>query len=184
MQETPVRFLSGRSAGERIGYPLHYSWASLVAQLVKNLPAMWGAWFWSLGCEDTLEKGKATHSSILAWRIPWNKSMELQGVGHNWTNFRFHCSTPVNMYCVMPHSKNSLTPAASPIIQFHSETTNNLWVHQPMGWPHRSRISPQRLPNFFRCQLQTRFPQNLHFCLVKCKFRDSCGHSPTGLLLL
>ena len=46
-------------------------WASLVAQLVKNLPAMWETWVWSLGWEDSLENGKATHSSILAWRIPW-----------------------------------------------------------------------------------------------------------------
>ena len=46
-------------------------WASLVAQLVKNLPAMRETWVHSLGWEDPLEKGKATHSSILAWRIPW-----------------------------------------------------------------------------------------------------------------
>ena len=45
--------------------------ASLVAQRIKNLPAMWKAWVQSLGCEDPLEKGKATYSSILAWRIPW-----------------------------------------------------------------------------------------------------------------
>ena len=45
--------------------------ASLVAQLVKNQPAMWETWVRSLGLEDPLEKGKATHSSILAWRIPW-----------------------------------------------------------------------------------------------------------------
>ena len=45
--------------------------ASLVAQLVKNLPAMRKTWVWSLGWEDPLEKGKAAHSSILAWRIPW-----------------------------------------------------------------------------------------------------------------
>ena len=44
--------------------------ASLVAQLVKNLPAVWETWVRSLGWEDPLEKGKATHSSILAWRIP------------------------------------------------------------------------------------------------------------------
>jgi len=46
-------------------------WASLVAQLVRNLPAMWETWVESLGWEDTLEKGKATHSSFLAWRILW-----------------------------------------------------------------------------------------------------------------
>ena len=57
---------SGRSSGEEIGYPLQYSWASLVAQLVKNLPAMQETWIQSLGWEDPLEKRKATHSSILA----------------------------------------------------------------------------------------------------------------------
>ena len=53
-----------------ICYTLQYSWASLVAQLVKNLPAMWETWIESLGWKDPLEKGKATHSSILACRIP------------------------------------------------------------------------------------------------------------------
>ena len=62
---------SGRSPGEGIGYPLQYSWASLVAQLVNNLPAMWETWVRSLGWEDPLETGKATHSNILAWRMPW-----------------------------------------------------------------------------------------------------------------
>ena len=60
----------GRSVGEGIGYPLQYFGASLVAQLVKNLPAMWEIWVQSLGWEDPLQKGKATHPSILAWRIP------------------------------------------------------------------------------------------------------------------
>ena len=60
---------------EEIGYPLQYSWASLVTQLVKNLPAMWKTCVRSLGWEDLLEKGKATHSSILAWRIlQWTTS--------------------------------------------------------------------------------------------------------------
>ena len=53
-----------------MGYPLQYSWASLVAQLVKNLPARQKIWVQSLGWEDPLEKGKATYSSILAWRTP------------------------------------------------------------------------------------------------------------------
>ena len=61
---------SGRSPREGIGYPLQYSWASLVADMVKNLPAMRETWVRFLGLEDPLEKGKATHSSILAWRIP------------------------------------------------------------------------------------------------------------------
>jgi len=49
----------------------HLLWASLVAQLVKNPPAMWETWVQSLQWEDPLEKGQATNSSILAWRIPW-----------------------------------------------------------------------------------------------------------------
>ena len=57
---------SGRSTEEGIGYPLQYSWASLVAQLVKKSPAMQENWVLSLGWEDPLEKGKATHSSIVA----------------------------------------------------------------------------------------------------------------------
>ena len=60
----------GRSAGEGIGYPLQHSWAFLVAQLVNNLPAMQETWVESLDWEDPLEKGKAPHFSILAWRIP------------------------------------------------------------------------------------------------------------------
>ena len=67
MQETLVRFLGQEdpSTGD--------SWASSVAQLVKNLPTMWETWVRSLGWEDPLEKGKATYSRILAWRIPWTR---------------------------------------------------------------------------------------------------------------
>ena len=59
--------------GEGIGYPLQYSWASLVAQTVKNPPTMQETWVWSLGWEDPLEEGMATHSSILVWRIPMDR---------------------------------------------------------------------------------------------------------------
>ena len=61
----------GRSAGEGLDYPLQYSWASLVAWLVKNPPAMRETWVQSLDWEDTLEEDMATHSNILTWRIPW-----------------------------------------------------------------------------------------------------------------
>ena len=64
---------SGRSAGEGIGYPLQYSWASLVAHKVKNSPAMQETWVQSLGWEDPLEEAMATHFSILAWRIPMDR---------------------------------------------------------------------------------------------------------------
>ena len=75
---------SGRSSGEGIGYPLQYSWTSLVAQLLNNLPTMWNTWVQSLGWEEPLEKGKATYPSILAWRILWAvESMGLQRVIHD-----------------------------------------------------------------------------------------------------
>ena len=68
------------------------NWASLVAQLVKNMPPIWETWARSLGWEDPLEKGKAPHSSVLAWRIPWTvQPMRLQRNGNNWaTHFHFY----------------------------------------------------------------------------------------------
>ena len=68
----------GRSAGEGIGYPLQHPWASLMAQLVKNLPSVEESWVRLLGWEDPLEKGTVTHSSILAWRIP--RTVPVHGV--------------------------------------------------------------------------------------------------------
>ena len=82
------------------GFPvLHYllefaQTHSIVAQLVKNLPEMWETWVRSLGWEDPLEKRKATCSSILAWRIPWTKSIGSQRVGHDWVTFTFTLGFP------------------------------------------------------------------------------------------
>ena len=78
----------GRSPGEGIGYPLQDSWASLVAQTVKNLPTMGETWVQSLGWEDPLEEGMATHSSILDWRIPMDRvawQATVHGVAKSWT---------------------------------------------------------------------------------------------------
>ena len=81
---------SGRSPGEGTGYPLEYSWASLVAQTVKNLLTMQETWVRSLGWEDPLEEGMVTHSSILVWRSPWTEepgrlqSIGSQRVEHSW----------------------------------------------------------------------------------------------------
>ena len=82
MQEIPGSISwSGRSTREGIGYPLQYSWASLMGQLIKESAQ---TWVQSLGSEDPLEKGTATHSSILAWRIPWRvQSTQLQRVRHD-----------------------------------------------------------------------------------------------------
>ena len=72
MQETLVQFLGWEDPLEKGQATHQYSWASLVAQLVKNPPATWETWVRSLGWEDPLEKFlKAMHSRIMAWRIPW-----------------------------------------------------------------------------------------------------------------
>ena len=87
--------------------------ASLVAQMVKKLPAMQEAQVWSLGLEDPLEKEMATHSSILAWRIPWTeepgrlRSMGLQRVRHNWASKTF-TSINVTHFIVSFHNLSFL----------------------------------------------------------------------------
>ena len=90
MQETPVWFLGwGRSPREGIGYPLQYSWASLVAQMVRNPPSMQETWVRSLGWEDPLEEDMATHSSILSClKNPHGQrslAATVHGVTKSWT---------------------------------------------------------------------------------------------------
>ena len=98
MHEEPILIPgSERSPGKGISYPLQYSWASLGAQMVKNLPAIQETQVWSLGWEDPLAKGTATYSTILAWRIPWTeepgglRSMGLQRAGYDWATFTHTC---------------------------------------------------------------------------------------------
>ena len=76
---------------------MHRYWASLVAQLVKNLPAMQETWVQSLGWEDPLEKGKATHPTILAWRIPWT---EVPGVTESDTAEHLSLSHAIFLDCM------------------------------------------------------------------------------------
>ena len=80
---------SGKSTREGIGYTLQYSWDSLVAELEKNLPAVRETWVQYLGWEDHLEKGKATHSSILAWRIQDYTVHGVAKIRHDWATFTF-----------------------------------------------------------------------------------------------
>ena len=79
---------SGISPGEEIGYPLQYSWASLVVQLVENVPIMREICIWSLGWEEPLEEGMATHSIILAWGLSIDTGglqAMVHGVATTWT---------------------------------------------------------------------------------------------------
>ena len=89
---------SGRSAGEGIGYPLQYSWASLVAWLVKNPPAMWENWVQSLGWEDPLEKGKATrpgefHGLYSPWGLKELDRTERLSLSHFQVSRTVTCNT-------------------------------------------------------------------------------------------
>ena len=71
-----------------MGYPLQYSWTSLVVQMVKTLPAMWETWVRSLNWENPLEESMSTHSSSLAWKIPMDRGAwraTVRGVSKNWT---------------------------------------------------------------------------------------------------
>ena len=102
----------GRSAGEGIGYPLQYSWVSLMAQMVKNPPAMWETWVGSLGWEEPLEEGMATHSSILARRIPRDRGTwqaTVHGVAKSQTrlsNFTFTFTTHIRASLIAQLVKN------------------------------------------------------------------------------
>ena len=118
-------------------------WASLVAQRLKYLPAMRETWVWTLGWKDPLEKDVATHSSILAWRIPWTeepcglKSTGSQRVGHDWAtslslSFRgvgwrggrealeegYLCLFMANLLCCMAETNTKLQSNYPPIKNF------------------------------------------------------------------
>ena len=82
---------SGRSPGDRIGYPLQYFWASLVAQMVKNPPSVWEAWVRSLGQEDPPERDMATYSNILAWGISMDR-VELDTTKHSTAHALICCN--------------------------------------------------------------------------------------------
>ena len=90
-----LRILRWRDYPGLFGWALNIIGASLVTQMVKNLPAMWETWVRSLGQEDPVDKGMATHPSILAWKIPWTEepgrlqSIGLPRVGHNWATNTF-----------------------------------------------------------------------------------------------
>ena len=108
----------GRSSGEGIGYPLQFFWAFLVAQMVKSLSAEQETWVRSLSWKDPLEEGMATHSSILAWRIPWTEMpgglqfVGLQRVRHNRETKQ---TTAQFMYICPSYSPKSLHPPPTPV---------------------------------------------------------------------
>ena len=120
-----------------------YNWnlltTSLVAQMVKNLPVMQETWVWSLGWEDPLEKGLATHSSILAWRIPWKEkpgglqSMVSQRIGYDWASNTFTFFPLKGSY--QPKKKKKINYKrqmceVDMLISFMQESFTNVYIQQ------------------------------------------------------
>ena len=134
---------SGRSPGEGIGYPLQYSWASLVAQMIKNLPTMSETWVQSLGWENPLQKGTATHSSILAWRIPWTEETgRLQSVG-------LHSHSDIKSVVLQPFS-NQLSAITSHLAGAHSHRGRCRWA---WGVGHRLGVAMLRHAGWLSARL-------------------------------
>ena len=115
---------SGRSSGEGRSYLLQYSWASLVAQMGRNPPAMQETRVQSLGQEDPLEEGTATHSNILAWRIPRTEepgglqSMGSQRVRHDWATkctINLFSSVELNFYEYKSHTNLAPSVYSAPM---------------------------------------------------------------------
>ena len=107
-------------------YPYEHTY---MAQLLNNPPEMWETWVWSLGWEDPLEKGRATHSSILAWRIPWTvQSVGLQRVRHDWVTFHFTPHTYTQMHKIRTKQKHAFTLILVNLIKY-------LWVHSSFSTP-------------------------------------------------
>ena len=118
-------------------YLFIWSWISWVVQTVKNLPEVWKTWVWFLGWEDPLEKGTATHSNILAWKISWTEepgglqSMGSQRVGHDWATYTF------TLLCLF-QERSPLSSLASPWNLWSQKGNESLpWCGpQPGGHKH------------------------------------------------
>ena len=140
MQETLVWFPGlGSSTGKVIVYPLQCSWASLVAQLVKNPPAMRETWVRSLGQEDPLEEGKATHSSILSWKIPRQKSIVHEVSKSRTLCGKFWCTCVLENHC--PRHVASDIKSPSEILG-----VPRVWISDPKRqdkWPQARQNKPK-----------------------------------------
>ena len=123
-------------------------WESLVAEMVKNPPAIWETWVQSLGWEDRLEKEMAIHSSIIAWKIPWTEepgrlqSMGLQRVGHDWaTSLLFKMIG--EFFCrVGPRPVILNIPSVRTYLKILMITTVHLWFSLSRKKPTNIVVSP------------------------------------------
>ena len=132
--QTPNRISSYKQTGLSFINTVHVilNPAPLAAQMVKNLPAMWEAWVWSLGGEDPLEKGTATQSSILTWRIPWiEEPGGLQSMGPR----RFGHETPLDCKEIQPVHSEGDQP-------WDFFGRNDAKAETPVLWPPHAKSCP------------------------------------------
>ena len=161
----------GRPTGEGTGYPLQYSWASFVAQLVKNPPAMWETWVRWLDWEDPLEKGKPTTPVFWPGEFHGLYSPWRQRVGHGWATFTFKDTAELNSTNIQAdltdliesfiqqwttHSSQSHTehfPKQNPEQIIQSMLSDHKWIKLETnnvniaGKPHNSRSVHNTLLN-------------------------------------
>ena len=137
----------GRFLGEGIGYPHQYSWVSMVTQTVKNPPAIPKTWVQSLGWEDPQKEEMATHSRVLAWRIPWTKEAGGLHTVHGVTESQTCLSDEAQRWT--PHCVHTLWfcqggyPLALPSLSLLSHYY--AWLQQPqLAWTYRVPPHPHR----------------------------------------
>ena len=147
---------AGQEDDDDLRYPqTNVVLTSMVAQMVKNLPAVWKTQVRSLGQEDPLEKGMATHCSILAWRIPWAEepgwlqSMESQSVGHDWvTNTYldiFLVCLPLGSSSSFKNVREKWVSGTSLVVQWLRLCASNAWgLGSIPGWGTRSSMEQLR----------------------------------------
>ena len=126
---------------------------SLVTQMVNNLPEMWETWVQSLGWEDTLQKGIATHSSILAWRIPWTEepgelqSMGFQRVGHDWAPNTFTFNIHIYTHTYLIHKCTYIYVCLVPQLCLTLCNPMAHWALLSMGFPRQEYCSGLPFPS-------------------------------------
>ena len=169
---------SERSAGEGMGYSLQYSLASLVAQLVKNLPTMWETWVRSLGWEDPLEKG--THSSILVWRIrkEWDTTewLSLHRSGNCWLRKVEKLSTQHSN--LMLHESRACTHLTR-----NQQVHPASWVYRWRNWGTMRKATPRQPVVCYVCALPTAFRPQAAGWLWSCWYWSSKSRSGPATLL-
>ena len=140
------------------------SWASLVAQMVKYLPAMWKTLVWTLGQEDSLEKGMASHSSILAWGIPWTEEPDgYSPWGRKESDMTERLPPPPPPFLSQEVNEGLLSPFQSNIIISSTKAECSLLISVDILFPFRTVYSPFHISKGTWIVVLSFYYQNLKF---------------------